>query len=122
MHKKLQRLNLKFRRFRRNNLPQNADDVKVMSRHPHAVPVITFAVLITLTAGIYLVARQTHHLPPTKKAYVVIVSHDHEKQVVPSRGQTVGSLLDKLNIRLGQGDVVEPTVTERIDQDDYRIN
>lgn len=93
-----------------------------MSRHPHAVPIITFAVLIFLTAGIYFVAQRTHHIKPHQKGFVVIVSHDHEKQIVPSHKQTVGSLLSKLNIRLGEGDVVEPDTNTVIQQDDFRVN
>lgn len=93
-----------------------------MGRHPHAVPIITFAVLIFLTGSIYLLARQTHHIKPHQKGFVVIVSHDHAKQVVPSHQQTVGSLLNKLNIKLGEGDVVEPAASTVIQQDDFRVN
>lgn len=122
MQKKLKRFRLRFRRFRRRNLPHNADELKTMGRHPHAVPLITFAVLIFLTAGIYFVARQTHHIKPHQKGFVVIISHDHERQIVPSHQQTVGSLLSKLNIQLGEGDVVEPSRSALIQQDDFRIN
>lgn len=122
MQRKLKRFNLRFRRLRRQKLPQNADELKTMSRHPHAVPIITFAVLIFLTAGIYFVARQTNQIKPHPEGFVVIVSHDHEKQVVPSRQQTVGTLLKKLGIRLGEGDVVEPATDAVIKQDDFRIN
>lgn len=93
-----------------------------MSRHPFAVPVITIGILLVATVGVYLVARQTHHIPPAKRAFVVIVSHDHEKQVVPSHRQTVAELLVRLHIPLSQGDVVEPALTSTIDQDDYRVN
>lgn len=122
MQKKLKKFRLSFRRFRRRKLPQNTDELKTISRHPHAVPLITFAVLIFLTAGIYFVARQTHHIKPHQKGFVVIVSHDHEKQIVPSHQQTVASLLKKLNIKLGEGDVVEPTASTVIKQDDFRVN
>lgn len=122
MHKKLRIFRLRFRRFRRKNLPQNTDDVKTMSRHPHAVPVITFAILIFLTVGIYFLARQTHHIPPKRDAFIVIVSHDHQKQIVPSHKQTVAALLQKLHIQLAEGDVVEPAANTLIRQDDFRIN
>jgi uncharacterized protein YabE (DUF348 family) len=41
---------------------------------------------------------------------------------VPSREPTVGALLQKLNITLGEGDVVEPAATAPINQEDFRIN
>lgn len=120
MQKKLRRFRLRFRRFRRRNLPQNTDELKTMSRHPHAVPVITFAVLLTLTAiGGFFVHRS---YKPTAHTYVVIVSHDHVKQTVPSREPTVGTLLDKLHITLNPGDVVEPSPKTHINQDEFRIN
>lgn len=93
-----------------------------MGRHPHAVPFITFGVLLLITVGGYFIARQTHHIKPRTDAFVVIVSHDHEKQVVPSHRQTVGMLLEKLNIPISQGDVVEPAMSTLIKQDDFRIN
>jgi uncharacterized protein YabE (DUF348 family) len=122
MHKKLHRFRIKFRRFSRRNLPQNSDDVKTMSRHPHAVPVITIGLLLIVTLGGYFIARHTHRIEPHKKAFVVIVSYDHQKQVIPSHQQTVGELLVKLHIPFAPGDVVEPAANSVINQDDYRIN
>ncbi|HYH36574.1 MAG TPA: ubiquitin-like domain-containing protein [Candidatus Saccharimonadales bacterium] len=91
-------------------------------KHPFAVPFITVMVLVCLTGSVYLVARQTNRLPPVHDAKVVIISHDKEQQIVPSKEPTVGALLAKLNIRLGQGDVVEPALNTPIEQDQFRIN
>ena len=113
MRKKLPALKFNFRRL-----------FQVRSwKHPFAVPFITVIVLGSLTLGIYLVARGTHNLPPVHDdAKIVIISHDKQQQIVPSKEPTVGALLQKLNITLGQGDVVEPALTARIDQDQFRIN
>lgn len=91
-------------------------------KHPFAVPFITIMVLACLTGAIYLVARNTHKLPPVHDAKIVIISHDKQQQIVPSKEATVGALLKKLNITLGQGDVVEPALSTPIDQDQFRIN
>jgi resuscitation-promoting factor RpfB len=96
--------------------------LKILSRHPYAVPVITFFVLIILTVGGYLLATRTNHLTVSANTKIVIISHDHETQIVPSHEPTVGTLLKKLNIQLGQGDVVEPAGNTPIDQDEFRIN
>ena len=120
MQKKLKRFRLRFRRFRRKNLPQNTDDIKTISRHPFAVPFMTFGVLLVLTAIGAVVAHK--HTKPVSHPYVVIVSHDHVTQTVPSREPTVGTLLAKLHITLGQGDVVEPGMNTHINQDEFRIN
>lgn len=122
MQKQLHRFRLRFRRFRKRNLPQNAEDVKTISKHPHAVPVITIAVLLVLTVGGYMVARLTDRIPLQDKAFVVIVSYDGKKQVVPSHQQTVADLLVKLRVPLSQGDVVEPAPNTVINQDDFRVN
>jgi resuscitation-promoting factor RpfB len=112
MRKKLSALKPKFRRL-----------FKVRSwKHPFAVPFITVMVLICLTGGIYLIARGTHNLPPVHDAKIVIISHDKEQQIVPSKEATVGALLKKLNLTLNQGDIVEPALNTPIDQDQFRIN
>jgi uncharacterized protein YabE (DUF348 family) len=84
--------------------------------------VITIGLLVFLSAAVYLVARGTHNLPPVHDAKIVIISHDKEQQIVPSKEDTVGLLLKKLNIKLNEGDVVEPAMTTHIDQDQFRIN
>lgn len=96
--------------------------MKILGRHPHVVPLITFVVLLTLTGGIYLLGRHTDHVSIVPDSKLVIISHDHLQQTVPSREPTVGALLKKLNIHLGQGDVVEPALATDIDQDQFRIN
>jgi len=112
MRKKLTLYKLKFRHFKR-----------VSSwKHPFAVPFITIGLLVLISGGVYLLARGTHNLPPVHDAKIVIVSHDHEQQIVPSKERTVGDLLNKLNIKLGEGDVVEPAQNTVIDQDEFRIN
>jgi uncharacterized protein YabE (DUF348 family) len=101
---------------------QRAAWLKVVSHHPFAVPFMTFAVLITVTALALTLAGATHHLDMPTDAKIVIISHDHIQQTVPSRDATVGALLRKLNIHLNEGDVVEPAQTSHIDQDQFRIN
>lgn len=122
MHRKFRKLQLRFARFRRVRLPRRIKKVKKASRHPHAVPVFVVAALLVLSGIAYLVARGTHNLPPVHDAKVVIISHDHLQQVVPSEEPTVGALLKKLRITLNEGDVVEPALTTPIQQDQFRIN
>jgi uncharacterized protein YabE (DUF348 family) len=120
MRRKLEALRVKFTRFRRVRLPRRVRKLKIMSRHPFAVPVITFGCLLVVSIGGFLLLN--HYDAPVNNAYVVIISHDHTEQTVPSREPTVGTLLQKLNIHLNQGDVVEPAPDTHIDQDDFRIN
>lgn len=101
---------------------KRAGEVKKSSRQPLAVPFITFAVLLLVCGVVYLLARGTNKLPPAHDAKIVIISHDKQQQIVPSKERTVGALLKKLNLSLNQGDVVEPSLAAKIDQDQYRVN
>ncbi|MEK7594432.1 MAG: G5 domain-containing protein [Patescibacteria group bacterium] len=103
-------------------LQGRAQKFKIISRHPFAVPFITITCLVILTGGVYLIASQTNKLPPQHDAKIVIISHDHQQQTVPTKEATVGSLLKKLNIPLNQGDVVEPAASTPIKQDQFRVN
>ncbi|MGH7237532.1 MAG: hypothetical protein ACREGF_03285, partial [Candidatus Saccharimonadales bacterium] len=95
----------KSSKFRRQALLQLKD-------HPVFLPAVTFVVLCILALGAYLLIKRSD--PPTFQplgSYVVIISHDHKKQTIPSKIQTVGSLLSKLHLNLKEGDVVEPSRT-----------
>jgi uncharacterized protein YabE (DUF348 family) len=120
MGNRLEKLQMKFARYRRVRFKRQVREAKIKSRHPFAVPFITFSVLLVLTAAGFLVFKWQYK--PTSGVYVVIVSHDHIEQTVPSREPTVGTLLNKLHITLNQGDVVEPAPAAHINQDKFRIN
>jgi uncharacterized protein YabE (DUF348 family) len=120
MRKKWLRLQLKFNRWRRQRLERRISRAKKASRHPHAVPVITIGLLVLVSGlGLFLFR---HKVFKHNSVYVVIVSHDGGEQTVPSREPTVGTLLSKLHITLGKGDVVEPSLPTHINQDKFRIN
>jgi len=94
--------------------------LKLVGRHPLIVPIITFAALVLLSGAAYALLHDRDQ--PVPNAYVVILSYDHHVQTVPSREPTVGALLKKLKIPMNQGDVVEPSATAAINQEDFRIN
>jgi resuscitation-promoting factor RpfB len=110
---------LKFKRHAVRAHRRRIRALKVLSRHPFAVPVFTFIVLLLIGGAVYTAVRPDGS---RREAQVVIVSHDGAQQTVPSIEPTVGALLKKLNITLGQGDVVEPAPSTPIKQDDFRIN
>ncbi len=93
---------------------------KKASRHPFAVPVFVFFGLLILTFAGYLIFKPSYSNLPGPK--LVIIHHDNVEQIVPSVEPTVGKLLAKLHITLNQGDVVEPSLSTSINQDDFRIN
>jgi len=117
MHKKFRRAQKRLAILQRKRVRK----LKLLTRHPVMVPVVTFLTLAVLTTiGILLLGGTSK--VTASNAFVVIVSHDHVQQTVPTHEPTVGALLQKLNITLRQGDVVEPGLTTAINQDDFRIN
>ncbi len=114
------RFNLYKRRFKRAQ-KRHIKTAKNASRHPFAVPVFVFAGLLIISILGYLIFKpdQTSNQPGPK---LVIINHDHIEQIVPSIEPTVGMLLNKLDIKLNPGDVVEPNLSTPINQYDFRIN
>lgn len=117
MHKKILRTQKRFILARRRHVRR----IKLLARHPVMVPVVTFLALAALTTGGILLLGGGSKVTTTD-SLVVIVSHDHVQQIVPTHEPTVGALLQKLNIKLNQGDVVEPAADTPINQDEFRIN
>ena len=114
-------LHLLFKSFR-SLRKKRVRTLKLASRHPFAVPLITFLTLFAVVGLGYLGVRFIGQPAVRNDANIVIISHDGQTQVVPSRSQTVGQLLQRLNINLHEGDVVEPAQSARISQDEFRVN
>lgn len=93
---------------------------RYIESHRMAVPVLTFAVLLVLTIAGYVAF--TRDQVRATDGLVVIINHDDVEQTVPTAPTTVGELLKKLDIQVGEGDVVEPAQNIPIRQDDFRIN
>jgi uncharacterized protein YabE (DUF348 family) len=115
MRKKMTRYTAHYHQFRRHRVKK----IHAFAKHPVAVPVITFCALLLITAVLVAVfSRSSGPINPN----VVVISHDHQQQIVSSKEPTVGALLKKLDISVNEGDVVEPAVDAPIQQDDFRIN
>jgi resuscitation-promoting factor RpfB len=125
MQDKFGRWKIRIERYRRVRLNRRIRKVKKASRHPYAVPAITFSILLFITAiGFlsYVIFAQGNNNDKKLQRYIVIISHDGGQQIVPSDEPTVGALLTKLHLSLNKGDVVEPALDTRINADEFRIN
>lgn len=94
--------------------------IHTAARHPFAVPVFTIVGLLLVTAGIFAFVRTRQ--PESIDPNIVVISHDNQKQIVSSKEPTVKALLAKLDLKVSEGDVVEPALDTPIRQDDFRIN
>lgn len=93
-----------------------------LKEHPVAVPAVTFGVMLFLAGLGWLIFGSRAQPRLSHDSKVVIISHDKVQQVVPTIEPTVGALLNTLKIPINKGDIVEPAVTTKISQDDFRIN
>ncbi len=88
--------------------------------HPLIVPVVTLLILLALTGvGFVFFGSQ---IGGSGESHAVILTVDGKQQIVPTRAQTVADLLERLHIKLKQGDVVEPSSDTQIVEDRFRVN
>jgi uncharacterized protein YabE (DUF348 family) len=86
------------------------------------VPIATFMVLLLLVVVGFLVTSGGSPQLRGKNPNVVVVSYDKQERTIPTDAKTVGDLLKRLDIRLGEGDVVEPGQQTEIASDNFRVN
>lgn len=88
--------------------------------HPLIVPVVTLLILLATTGVAYVfLGAQT---VGSGVSHIVILTENKKKETVPTSAATVGELLTRLHIKLNEGDVVEPSTTTQIVEDNFRIN
>ncbi|MEO6513899.1 MAG: G5 domain-containing protein [Candidatus Saccharimonadales bacterium] len=121
MHKEWRRINDKIRVEQRRTF-RAPKFIKFIARHPFGAPIVLFFVLLGISVGTFLFITSRHQAAQPRVARIVILSYDHHEQTVPSNEETVGQLVKKLHIPIHEGDVIEPTSTTHINQDDFRIN
>lgn len=91
-----------------------------LRKHPFIVPVITFLALFFISIALF-VSLSGKTIGPGD-ARVVQVYVDGKEQILPTRAPTVGDLLTRLNIKLGEKDIVEPAADTPILDDNFRVN
>ena len=97
--------------------------IKRIGKRPlFTVPVATFMVLLTAVMIGVLVSSGGHPTLGQDDPNVVVVSYDKKERTIPTDAQTVGELLKRLDIRLHEGDVVEPSQDTEIASDNFRVN
>jgi uncharacterized protein YabE (DUF348 family) len=89
-------------------------------KHPFAIPVATMLVLFFASLAYYVFSGA--HQVIASDSHLVIVTHDKKQETLPTRAQTVGEFLDRANIAINDGDVVEPSQDTEIADQKFRIN
>jgi resuscitation-promoting factor RpfB len=91
-----------------------------LKNHPLLIPVVTLITLIIITLVATVAFGGTTVGPADSRIVHVFVNG--QEQTLPTRAATVNSLLDRLNIKLSEGDVVEPKLKTKILEDGFTIN
>ena len=89
-----------------------------------AIPLITAGALTILTFAVFTTIHFTgtnSALRPTD-SHIVLLSYDEKKEILPSTARTVGALLQRMDIKLANGDRVEPSANTTILEDNFHIN
>lgn len=89
-------------------------------RHPLFIPVATFMTLFFTTMVVFIATNGQPVAP--SDSHTVILSYDKNKRTIPTRATTVGQLLEKAQITLNEGDIVEPAKDAPIEDDNFRVN
>jgi len=89
-------------------------------KHPVILPVSGMLVGL-LAVGVVFVSRDNQTLGPSD-SHVVYLFNEGKREVLPTRAQTVGELIQKLPLKLIPEDVVEPTLDTPILEDNFRVN
>ncbi len=95
---------------------------RLLGIHHAYVPLVTFGVLLLVTIAGYAFFIRDSGKGRTADSLIVIINHDKTERTIPTRSTTVGGLLQKLDIKIRPGDIVEPSIGTQIKQDDFRIN
>src|SRR5687767_6933833 len=86
------------------------------------VPIATFMVLLLLVMVGFLVTGGGNPQLRGKNPNVVVVTYDKQERTIPTDARTVGELLKRLDIKIAEGDVVEPSQNTEIASDNFRVN
>lgn len=88
--------------------------------HPFAVPVVTTLVLFFAALGFFIVSGADEVV--ASDSHLVVVTHDKKQETIPTRAKNVGEFLERTNIQVNEGDVVEPSTDTAITDQKFRIN
>jgi uncharacterized protein YabE (DUF348 family) len=119
MRKRLKQLHQKTRMAGRRHVRT----IKRVAKKPlFTIPFATFMVLATVVAIGFIITSRGNPTLRVNDSNVVVLSYDKQERTIPTRAKTVGELIDRLDIKLNTGDVVEPSKNTEIAGDNFRVN
>lgn len=93
---------------------------KYFHLHPLRMFGVVFLTVIMLSAMLFV--PLSGRAAKISDAQMVILYADRKTSMLPTREQTVGDFLEKSQIKINDGDVVEPSIDTKIEEDNFRVN
>lgn len=90
------------------------------NRHPFVVPLLTLAFLFVGSIMAFLIFGGVSVKPADTK--IIHYHSENQNMTVPTRAATVKDFLDHINVKVGEGDIVEPALSSPITGDQFSIN
>lgn len=102
---------------------QKVRAIKRIGKKPlFTIPFATFMGLLAIASAALLLTSGGNPQLRQDNPNLVVVTYDKKERTIPTDAKTVGELLKRLDIKLHEGDVVEPAQKTEIASDNFRIN
>lgn len=98
--------------------------VRKIDKYFHLHPIRMFAagiLAVVLLSALFFIPL-SGKATKISDANIVILYVDHETSTLPTREETVGEFLEKAEVKINDGDVVEPSLDTRIEEDNFHVN
>ncbi len=114
--------NNKLRPVLKNLPPVKISNIKKSfnDRHPFVVPLVTI-IFLFLASIVGFLAFGGQSVKPTDSR-IIQYSIDGKSQFVPTRATTVKEFLDRTDVKINDGDLVEPSLDTQIVSEKFSIN
>jgi resuscitation-promoting factor RpfB len=93
---------------------------KKFERHPYVIPPLIVGAILLIAAGLFISVNGQTNAPDDTN--IVLLYADRKSRSLPTREETVGAFLEKAGVEINDGDVVEPGLDAKIEEDNFRIN
>lgn len=90
--------------------------------HLHPLRMFGVSSLIIVLSSVLLFVPLSGRAAKISDAHVVILYADRKTSTLPTREPTVGEFLEKAQVQIHEGDVVEPSLDTKIEEDNFRVN
>ena len=95
---------------------------RVAKKPLFTIPFATFMAFLVIGMAAWVFLARNDNSLADNDTNIVIIDYDKKRQAVPTNAKTVGDLLQKIEVRLNPGDIVEPSRSTEIIGDNFRVN